>query len=302
MFCARSRAAAAAITLAFLAWSGAAAAQDKVQFPSHDDNGAGQVPTLLDGYLFRVKGPEPHPAVVFMHGCWGLFDGQLRLEAVERQWQRRLNAAGYNVLAVDGNSPRGIKENCSEKSFSLGLFLKRANDAYGALTYLQAQPYIEPDAVALMGWASGGGAVLLAIGKDSAARPAALPKGDFRAAVALYPAICDDRFQVAPWTATATPTWTTNTPLLILDGGKDVWTPAKTCAAFVAGARDRGAAITLKIYPEAYHAFDVPALKPVRFPAYSQPDNVVPILGTDPDARADALNRVPEFLAKNLGK
>ncbi len=300
MFHATSRRLAAAVLLAFFACGGIAAAQEKVQFPSHDDNGPGQTPTLLDGYLFRAKSSEPNPAVVFMHGCWGLFGAQVRIEAVERQWARRLNAAGYDVLAVDSNSPRGIKETCSDQTFSLTLFLKRANDAYGALAYLQAQPFIRPDAIALMGWASGGGAVLLAVGNGNAGRPAVLPKGDFRAAVAVYPAICDERFHVAPWAATATPTWTTNIPLLILDGGKDVWTPAAACRTFVDGAVSRGAKVEVKIYPEAFHAFDVPGLKPIKFPAYSQPNNVVPILGTDPKARADALKFVPEFLAKHL--
>jgi dienelactone hydrolase len=285
-----------------LSWSFTASAQEKVQFPSLNDNGTGQAPTMLDGYLFRVKGDKPRPAVVFMHGCWGMFDGNHRIEAVERQWAQRLNAAGYDVLSVDGNTPRNIKETCSEKTFSLTLFVKRSNDAYGALVYLQSQTFIHPDAIGLMGWASGGGATLLTVGKDNPGRAASLPHGDFRAAVALYPAICDDKFHVVPWTAYVTPAWTTNIPLLILDGGQDVWTPATICQKFVDGAKSRGAKVEMRIYPDAYHAFDVPDLKRVEFPAYSQPYNVTPILATDPKARADALRTVPKFFAQYLGK
>ena len=294
-----SRPFAAAALAAFL-FVGVAAAQEAVHFPSLNDNGTGQKPTMLDAYLFKLVGPQPRPAVVFMHGCWGLFEGNHKIEAVERQWAARLNGAGYDVLSVDGNSPRGIKETCSEKTFSLTLFLKRANDAYGALVWLQAQPFIEADRIALMGWAGGGGSVLLTVGKDNPGRAAALPHGDFRAAVAFYPAICDDKFHVAPWTAYVTPQWTTNIPLLILDGGNDVWTPPDLCAKFVEGAKSRGATVELKIYPGAYHAFDVPGLKRIEFPAYSQPYNVTPILGTDPKARADALRTVPRFLAEYL--
>lgn len=290
-----------AMLAALFLGSGVAAAQEKVHFPSLNDNGTGQAPTMLDGYVFRAKAKTPRPAIVFMHGCWGMFDNG-KIEAVERQWAQRFNAMGYTVLAVDANTPRGIKESCSEKTFSLTLFLKRANDAYGALTYLQSRPDVRADAIGLMGWAGGGGAVLLTVGKDNPGRAAALPHGDFRAAVALYPAICDDKFHVVPWTLYATPQWTTNIPLLILDGANDVWTPPGLCQKFVAGAVARGSPIELKIYPGAYHAFDVPDLKRIEFPAYSQPYNVTPILATDPKARADALRTVPKFFAENLGK
>ncbi len=290
-----------ALSVAMLVVAGAARAQVKVQFLSFYDNGAGQNPTRLDGYFYPASQPGPRPAVVFLHGCFGLFDAPGVISSVQRQWAKQLNSAGNQVLMVDSNTPRGIKEICSSRTFQLPLYLKRINDAYGALEYLQTREDVRADRIALMGWDAGGGVVLLTIAKRGFVKPPALPKGDFRAAVALYPALCSNRYYVKPWADTDTPQWTSALPLLILDGGRDVWTPAGQCREFVDGANARGAKIELRIYPDAYHAFDAPHLKPIKFPAYAQPENVVPILGTNPRARRDALKRVPDFLAKHLG-
>ncbi|MGH6982506.1 MAG: dienelactone hydrolase family protein, partial [Stellaceae bacterium] len=165
---------------------------------------------------------------------------------------------------------------------------------------LQKRDDVRGDRVALMGWDAGGGVALLTIAKQGLVKPPDLPKGDFRAAVALYPALCADRYFVKPWADTDTPTWTSKVSLLFLDGGRDVWTPAKQCKVFVDGAIARGATIEIKIYPRAYHAFDAPHLKLVKFPRYAQPPNAVPILGTDPAGRRDAMKRVPAFLAAHL--
>jgi dienelactone hydrolase len=292
---------AVALVAAMLVAGAAAQAQEKVQFLSFFDNGAGASPTTLDGYLFRAKVAGPRPAVVFLHGCWGLFDAPGAISATQLDWARRLNAAGDDVLMVDSNTPRGVKEICSSETFQLPLYLKRINDAYGALDYLQTRADIRGDRIALMGWDAGGGVVLLAIAKQGLVKPPAWKKGDFRAAVALYPALCSDKYHIKPWADVDTPIWTSDVPTLILDGGKDVWTPARQCRDFVTGAKARGAKIELRVYPRAYHAFDAPHLKLIKFPRYAQPDNVVPILGTNPAARRDALSRVPAFLAKELG-
>lgn len=288
--------------LALLVAAGSANAQEKVQFLSFYDNGAGKSPTTLAGYFFAANRPGPRPAIVFLHGCNGMFDAPGKIAAVLVQWAERLTQAGDDVLMVDSNTPRGVTEICSSKSFQLPLYLQRINDAYGALQYLQNRPDVRGDRVALMGWDAGGGVVFLTIAKAGLVKPPVLPKGDFRAAVALYPALCADQYFVKPWADTDTPQWTSDVPLLVLDGARDVWTPADRCREFVAGAKARGAPVTLRVYPRAYHAFDAPHLKPVKFPAYASPTNVVPILGTDPAARRDALRRVPQFLAEWLDR
>jgi dienelactone hydrolase len=89
---------------------------------------------------------------------------------------------------VDSFAPRGRGAMCSPQAFDIELYRsKRPRDAYGALLFLQAQPFVRPDRMAVMGWSQGGGDLLFAIGTLSVSRPAQLARGDFRAAVAFYP-------------------------------------------------------------------------------------------------------------------
>ncbi len=279
--------------LTWLVLGAAASAQDIVHFPSLYDNGPEQPGTMLDGYLFQPAGDGRHPAIVGMHGCSGMFTRKGNsLTSLYRAWASEFTRQGYVVLLVDSLGPRHHGETCSIAGFDLDLYRRRPRDAYGALLFLQAQPYIQGDRIALVGWSQGGGVTLYAIGKQSLARPAALPQGDFRAAVAFYPGSCSERRQAADWT--------TSIPLLVLLGAADVWTPAEPCKAFVEGAIARGAPIEMQLYPGAYHAFDAPDRPRTELPEYRTRDGVVPIVGTDPAARQDALSRVPAFLARYL--
>jgi dienelactone hydrolase len=119
-----------------------------------------------------------------------------------------------------------------------------------------------------------------------------LPQGDFHTAVAFYPGACNDNRQ---------PGWASKIPLLVLIGDADVWTPMAPCKAFVDGAAVRGNTVEMQIYPGAYHAFDAPTRPRTELPGYITRAGVVPIVGTEPAARQDALTRVPAFLARYLG-
>jgi dienelactone hydrolase len=275
-----------------LFWYGSAAAQEAVHFPSIEDNGSGRSPTTLDGYLFRPAGAGKHPALVFLHGCGGLFNrANGFIEPRELDWAREFNQLGYLVLMVDSFGPRYQGEMCSQRGFNREVYTKRPHDAYGALLFLQSQPEVRPDRVGVIGWSEGGGVVLYAIGAQRAGRLAQLPHGDFRAAVIFYPASCNERRQGA---------WTSTVPLLALLGAEDVWTPAAPCQQLLDGAAARGARVTVQIYPGAYHDFDWPNMARHEAPNYRTAAGVVPIQGTDPAARQDAFTRVPAFLARFL--
>jgi len=276
-----------------LLWGGMAVAQEAVHFPSLDDSGAGQTPTMLDGYLFRPGGEGRHPAIVFLHGCGGLVSrtsGQVN--ARELAWAAQFTASGYVVLMVDSLRPRDHGEMCSVHGFDRALYLKRPRDAYGALAYLQAQDFVRPDRIGAIGWSQGGGVILYSIGVPSLGRPAGLAQPDFRAAVAFYPGSCSDQRQPAGWT--------TSVPLLVLIGAEDVWTPLAPCQSFIGAAVARGAQVQIQVYPGAYHDFDWPDLPRRERPEYTTSAGVVPITATDPAGRADALQRVPAFLARYL--
>lgn len=274
----------------FLLWCATGAAQELVHFPSLEDNGPGHPSTTLDGYIFRPPSSGRHPALVFLHGCDGLFN---RTTGVigrrERDWAAEFTPSGYIVLAVDSFGSRNHGEMCSQRGFDRELYLKRPRDAYGALLFLQAQSFVQADRVAMIGWSQGGGAILYAIRGHSIGRPIQLPQGDFRAAVAFYPASCDERRQQG---------WASNIPLLVLLGAEDVWTPAAPCQTFVEDAVRRGAPIEIKVYPGAYHGFDRAGSPRRELPQFRTAAGVVPIVGTESTARRDALSRVPAFLAR----
>ena len=224
----------------------------------------------LWGHLGKPDGPGPFPAVVMMHGCAGIHPTHAR-------WAELLNEAGYVTLVLDSFRPRSIFNVCA-KAPDLDLPLKRVFDAYGALAYLQAQPYVDPDRIGLIGWSHGGVAALEAVHDEAITAP--LPQR-FKAAIAFYP-LCPTyhRYQL---------------PLLILIGEADDWTPAKLCR--VLQARN-GSSLDLMVYPDAYHSFDVVELKGgLSVPGtYSQPR----WLKYDGQAHRDATQRVKAFLAKHL--
>jgi dienelactone hydrolase len=275
-----------------LVWSVAAAAQQLAHFPSLDDNGPGQPATMLDGYLFRSPGDGKHPAVVFLHSCGGLIGRSGDIQPRERDWAAELNRRGYVVLMVDSFGPRRQGSMCAHLDFNAAVYQKRPHDAYGALLFLQGQPFIQPDRIGVVGWSQGGGVVLFSIRAQSLGRPMQLPHGDFRAAVAFYPGSCAERKQKLPWTSAI--------PLLVLVGAGDVWTPAAPCEQLVEGAVARGSAVEMRIYPGAYHDFDWPDMRVHESPQFRTAAGVVPIQGTNPAARQDALTRVPVFLDRYL--
>jgi dienelactone hydrolase len=261
-------------------------AQELVHFPSLDGT------TQLDGYLYRPSGEGRHPAVVALHGCSGMFNRAGAIFPIFREWAAELTRQGYVFLLVDSFRPRNHGEMCSILGFDLDIYRTRPKDAYGALWYLQAQPFVRGDRIGLVGWSQGGGVTLFSIAPKSLGRPANLPQGDFHAAVAFYPGSCGVERQPADWT--------TRIPLLVLMGAEDVWTPAAPCKTFLDGAIGRGAAVETQIYPGAYHGFDAPNQPRLELPNYRTRAGVVPIIGTDPAARQDVLTRVPAFLARYL--
>jgi dienelactone hydrolase len=91
----------------------------------------------------------------------------------------------------------------------------------------------------------------------------------------------------------------TLTPLLILHGEADDWTPIEPCRYVADNARVAGRDVTLVAYPGAHHAFDDAGLR--------RPTRVRDALGGkgatiayDADAHADARKQVRAFLAREL--
>jgi dienelactone hydrolase len=252
--------------------------------------GNGRSAARLEGLLLRPPGAGPFPAVVMLHGCSGLRTRSGAIQAKPRFWAEHLRGLGYLALLVDSFTTRGIDEVCTGRHL-LSPVRDRADDARGALRYLQARPDVRADGIGLLGWSNGAAAALSVLfDRGSAER-------DFRAAVAFYPN-CTRQYPGAP-------DFRPYAPLYILVGGQDDWTPAPPCVELAGRARARGAPIAIKVYPGAHHGFDTPAM-PVRYRPevrnQSKGDGCCgATVGTDPAARTDAILEVTRFFAENLG-
>jgi dienelactone hydrolase len=239
----------------------------------------------LKGFLYRPEGAGPFPAVVALHNCDGLAGRRTPFARRYRDWGERLVAAGYVVLFPDSFGARNLGPQCNAGR-SLRSGRERVVDAETARHWLQAQDYVAPDRVSLIGWANGAVAALWTVRPRTAKKD---DKPDFRSAVAFYPGC--RRLRDTAWSA--------RMPTLILIGAKDDWTPASACEQMVAGARGRTARAAITVYPGAYHDFDHPNLP-------LQQRNGVLVsggagrvhVGTDPAAREDALKRVAEWLTR----
>jgi dipeptidyl aminopeptidase/acylaminoacyl peptidase len=100
-------------------------------------------PSIINGFLTRPDGPGPFPAIVHLHGCGGLPD-EVKSGSADHFWSERLAAWGYVVLVVDSFTTRGIDNTC------LGELAPRTADAYGALTWLARQRFVDAKRIALM--------------------------------------------------------------------------------------------------------------------------------------------------------
>jgi dienelactone hydrolase len=281
--------AAAALAVAVLGAVGLAGAQDTVHFPSSDADLTGGPATPLSGLLLRPPGEGPFAAVVLLHGCGGLHDGNGRLTSRHDDWARRLRDRGWVVLLVDSFGPRGVREICTSRARPVEPARERARDAYGGLVHLQQQRFVRADRIALLGWSNGGSTVLWTIA-TGAQRPPGLAH-DFRAAVAFYPG-CR--------AALAAGSWATRIPLLVLVGEKDDWTPARPCVDLAEGAKRAGEPVEIVTYPGAFHYFDAPDVSLRVRQNIAGTKSGTATIGTDPAARADAIRRVPEYLARHL--
>ena len=265
--------------LATMATPSGASAAEQVDIPQAD--------VTLHGVLFRPDGAGPFPGVVALHGCESLIRGTGKLAPIFAAWGERLAAAGLAVVFPDSFGSRGLSTQCRVRERKVRSERERVADANAARRWLESQPWTIKDRVSLLGWANGAVASLWAV------RPRTVPRdgtSDFRSAVALYPG-CRRLAEAA---------WSSRVPTLILVGRADDWTAAASCEQMVAGAHGRSALASLVVYPGAYHEFDRPdyPLREVTGLANTADGTGKAHLGTNAAARADALARVPQWLAK----
>jgi len=250
----------------------------------------GRMPAQIQGVLLRPEGAGPFPAIAMLHGCSGLRTRSGAIRAKPRFWAEHFRDLGYATLLVDSFTTRAIDEVCTGRHL-LSPVRERADDARGALRYLQSRFDVRADRIGLLGWSNGAAAALSVVFDRGTA------ERDFRAAVAFYPN-CTRNYPGGP-------DFRPYAPLYLLVGALDDWTPAAPCLALVERARARGAPVDIKVYPDAHHSFDEPGT-PVRYRPevrnHSKTEGCSgATVGTEPVARADAIAEVTRFFARELG-
>jgi len=262
-----------ALAVLLLATAASADGYEHITFPSRSADGA-----ELTGFLLRPADPKPAPAIVALHGCNGLFNTRGELARRHADWGERFVAAGYVVLFPDSFRSRGLESVCDTRQRRV-VPRDRGGDATAAADWLADQAFVDRDRIALVGWSNGGSSVLWAVG--GAYKPT---HGDWRTAIAFYPG-CRVPSESQTWTPRFKP--------YVLIGSADDWTPAESCQKMMSESGESG--VALKIYPGAYHGFDIlGANRDVRGATGAHH------LQYDGKAEADAVLRVRDHLEKYL--
>ena len=190
------------------------------------------------GYLRIPEGTEGKiPAVVFIHGSGGQSPKHL-------VWIYALKSMGIATFQLDSFTPRGQDETVGSKqtTVSSGSMI---TDAYLALKLLSEHPGIDKNKIGIMGGSKGGIVALNAAWKPI--RDEIFKDDDLKFAfhIPVYP-LCME-FENLDFTGS---------PILIMIGEKDDWTPVEPCNRLYNELLSAGVDIQIKIYPEAYHSFD----------------------------------------------
>jgi dienelactone hydrolase len=255
------RAASAAILVAL--WLGTARAD------THSVDVTSPAPATLTAELSTPRGAGPFPAVILLHGCSGVGPHI-------KDWAVWLRHEGYAALVLDSFGGRGLKRLCGGSAALTGRM--RAPDVYAAARYLKTLPQIDAKRIAVIGYSHGGWTLMWALATE-----AQYPDVDIRAFIMFYP------------TCTGWKTMPGTTPVLMLLGSKDDWTPSAPCEAL---ARTRGS-ITAVVYRDAYHAFDSAGIIGRRTVSDAR-GGLGAIIEYNPKAHEDAEKQVRAFLAANL--
>src|SRR5438876_834505 len=109
--------------------------------------GAIEQPASVTGDLSLPAGSGRVPAVIVLHSCAGV-------TPEIGDWARTLNGMGYAALVVDSFTARGVTEVCTgHQSINPG---SRLADLFRAHELLATHPRIDPQRIAVLGFAYGG--------------------------------------------------------------------------------------------------------------------------------------------------
>ena len=195
-------------------------------------------PRQLSGILTLPEGSiPPVPVVVLVHGTAGV-DSRYDFH------RPALLAAGIGTFEVD---------------FKTGVFTSGSNRppmatfqpwAFGALKALRADPRVDGQRIAIMGFSLGGHLSIMAASRRVVNQWMGADQPGFAAHVGFYP-VCK---ALQPYFDDSEPT---GAPILILSGEKDSWGDGRSCPGFCDALNAvMPGVVALKMYPGVYHGFD----------------------------------------------
>jgi dienelactone hydrolase len=220
---------------------------DMRQLLAREPTGTVTVKAML-GFPEQVR--EKYPAVIVAHSIGGYRD------ANEGYIAAQLRKAGFATLTYDSFAARGTTGTALQGSS--GYLPPGIADAYAALRWLSAEPRIDADHVAIIGFSYGGEIAHMTAVETMRTSLDAEPRR-FAAHVAFYPG---GNFGVI-----AEANAYTGAPVLMLLGGKDDNLPVTKIESYLAYAGAAGAPAPVKpvIYPGAAHAWTVSDIGAARF-------------------------------------
>lgn len=223
----------------------------------------------LQAQMYKPEGDGLFPAVVLMHGCGGLSPAA---RDAMRAHAEVLVRSGFVALVLDSFGPRGYPDGWVCETFERLRHARRfrSADAQDALHYLRALDFVDGDNIFQIGQSNGASVSILL---------AQLEKPVFRAVAAYYP-WCG-AFKRVGGKAVIT------SPLLVLGGARDDWTPPDDCQS----VETTGAEYRAVVYPDAVHSFDL------EIPRQAFQGHQV---GHDPWATVDSRRQVLEFFEAHL--
>lgn len=193
------------------------------------------------------------PALIMFHGCGGL-------RQLQEDYAQAALDAGYAVLNVGSNEARGIGRFGAMTQVCTAQRLwgqERAADVRAAIALAAAEPGIDAERLALIGWSHGGWTVLDALSFSAGNRAApsltdvepGLP--GVRVAIAFYP-YCGF---LAHHDAGPLPG---SIPVHAVLSGADQVVPTQACVDVLADAKADGGAVEYQVWDGLSHAFDEP--------------------------------------------
>lgn len=220
-----------------------------------------QTPQVRGIYMIPADRPGKLPGVLVIHEWWGLND-QIKDGA------RSLAAEGYAVFAIDlyNGEVAADAARAGELAGAVRNRPEAAERAMGAaLDYLAAQPEVQGDRLASLGWCFGGGMSGI-IGSAGDPR--------LRATVMYYGTPVTDAARLEKF----------KQPVLGIWGVEDQSIPVASVQSFESTLRRQGTSVDFFYYEGAGHAF----ANPTRGDAYR------------PDAASDAWQKTLDFLELHL--